>query len=80
MADRHAHSCALLSSLTIPSAEVMKHVNKCLYNEHDRLKHCLAAVCLTCACFNEAPELLQMLASVASALVLRFNFRGPARW
>lgn len=34
LADRHAHFCALLSSLTIPSAEVMKHVNKCPYNEH----------------------------------------------
>lgn len=36
VADRHARSCALLPSLTIPSAEVMKHINKCLYNEHDQ--------------------------------------------
>lgn len=30
--------------------------------------------------FNEAPAHLQMLASVASAPVWRFNFRGAARW
>lgn len=46
------------------------------------VKRCLAGSCLphVLVRFNEAPAHLQMLASVASAPVWRFNFRGAARW
>lgn len=46
----------------------------------ERFKHFLTAVCSMCTCFNKAPGHLQMLASVASVLVWRFNFRGAASW
>lgn len=46
------------------------------------VKRCLAGSCPphVFVRFNEAPAHLQMLASVASAPVWSFNFRGAARW
>lgn len=50
------------------------------YTPFERFKSSLAGAHATWTHLNQTPTYLQMLASVASGLVWRFNFRGAARW
>lgn len=83
----------LLPSSSLPSAGLSMHGTHMnhTYPKHEydlrdinatpiQRKHDEAFALFICIYFNEAPAYLQMWASVASALVLRFNFRGEARW